>query len=270
MSKTLKSLAFEYIRERMLMGEIQEGARISDVEISREMGISRTPVREAIVQLETKGLVEQLPGQGPRVRTLNRRDLEECFELREILECGAVVMAAQRVTDKELASLDQDCEGYDAVCIRLRDQAIEEPTSPWSDHLNVLDMSFHLKIIKAAKNVQLLGVVRDLHLLTRILRRRSNLPSTPYLERLDRIRNDHRRILAAIRARDGVAASDAMRRHIQWAMEYHLKAFDWERRRLDAEEGGGDEIEFPLNVVKALLKLEESADETTQHESETE
>ena len=76
---------------------------------------SRTPVREAIAQLETQGLIQQEPGVGPRVKKLDRRELEESFELREILECSAAAMAAQRITEPELAALAHVCDQYESL-----------------------------------------------------------------------------------------------------------------------------------------------------------
>src|SRR5438067_1436259 len=70
MRSTMKDRAYAHIRDKLLLGAIPVGDRVSDVEIARELGISRTPVREAIAHLEAEGLIEQQPGIGPRIKVL--------------------------------------------------------------------------------------------------------------------------------------------------------------------------------------------------------
>jgi DNA-binding GntR family transcriptional regulator len=267
MSTTLKERAYAFIRDQLLVGAIPVGDRVSDADIARQLGISRTPVREALVQLETQGLIEQQPGLGPRVKALDRRGLEESFELRGMLEGSAAALAAERVTDAELAALEDLCGQYEAVVGRLRDAGAAGVRDPLSDQLNILDMAFHLKVIEAARNRHLLRVVSDLHLLTRILRRRANLPSVPYLQRLERVCADHRAIAAALRQHDGAAARQCMQQHVEWARDYHLRALDWEERQQTAAGGRPVDVYFPLQVLEMLRKME-TGDAAGQADSE--
>src|SRR5579872_4314409 len=167
MASSLKDRAYAFIREKIVTGVLPPGERISDLEISKEMGVSRTPVREALAHLETQGLVEQEPGFGPKVRRLSREELVESFELREILECGAAAIAAERITDAEL--LDE----YEAT-VRNVGEAHNDGLLNW--RLSILDIAFHLKIIEAVKNQSLLRAVGDIQLLTGILQRRADVP----------------------------------------------------------------------------------------------
>src|SRR4051794_27784009 len=126
MHPTMKKRAYAYIRDKLVMGTIPQGERLSDAGIARELGVSRTPVREALVQLEADGLIEQQPGVGPRTKALDRRELEEFFELREILECSAASIAAKRITDQELSGLEELCRQYDSIVARMRDSDAED------------------------------------------------------------------------------------------------------------------------------------------------
>jgi len=256
MATSLKERAYVYIRDQLLVGAMPMGDRVSDADIARELGISRTPVREAIAQLETQGLIQQEPGVGPRVKRLDRRELEESFELREILECSAAAMAAQRITDVELAALTELCDQYEAVAERVRAAGGTTVPPVLSGQLNVLDMAFHLTNIECAKNRQLLRAVRDVHLLTRILQRRADLPGTPHLERLGHICADHRQIVAALAQHDPALAQESVRKHVQWSRDAHLYAYDWEQRQQRTAASRSEDLFFPLNVLQRLCAME--------------
>ncbi|HVR87867.1 MAG TPA: GntR family transcriptional regulator, partial [Planctomycetota bacterium] len=227
MSSSLKDRAYAFIREKIVTGVLPPGERISDLEISKEMGVSRTPVREALAHLETQGLVEQEPGFGPKVRRLSREELVESFELREILECGAAAIAAQRITDAELGELSVLLDEYEATVKQVGEDCNHGPLN-W--RLSVLDIAFHLKIIEAVKNQSLLRAVGDIQLLTGILQRRADVPTVPHAQRLDHVCSDHREILRALEARDPALAIASLQKHLRWARDFHLEAFDWEQR----------------------------------------
>jgi DNA-binding GntR family transcriptional regulator len=265
MSPTLKERAYGYIRDKLLLGEIPTGQRLSDAEIARELGISRTPVREAIVHLEAQGLVEQQPGVGPLIKVLDRRELEELFELREVLECGAATAAAQRVTDTELAGLEAVLDEYEAVMARVREAGADKPAAPPAYRRTaLLDMTFHLKIIEAAKNRSLLRMVRDTQLLTRVFQRRGEAAgaSVPLLQRLERICTDHRAILSALRQRDAERLRQSLQGHLEWSRERNLEVFDWEQRqKASASSGGAVDMYYPTELLETLRRADEGPDQ---------
>ncbi len=195
----LKERVFRHIRDQMLTGVIQPGQKVSEAGFAKGIGVSRTPVREALVRLETMGLIEQQPGIGTRVREPDRRDMEECFELREVLECGAARLAAQWITSEELAELDALTGQYRDIARRLQQPFTSKELDELSSRANILDLSFHLKIMAATKNRRIVQVVADVNLLTRILRRNANLPSESPLRRVSRVLLHHHRILEALR-----------------------------------------------------------------------
>ncbi|MEO6435954.1 MAG: GntR family transcriptional regulator [Tepidisphaeraceae bacterium] len=254
MSLSLKDKAYDHILGKMLLGGIRPGTRLSDVHLAREIGISRTPVREAIIRMETQGLVEQVEGIGPRVKYLQRSDLEETFELREMLEVAAIGKAATRITEPEMRELECICDQYLASTRLVREAKDNGRSDQLFERLVVLDMAFHLIVMRAARNGRLLQIIGDLHVLSRILRRRADLPEVSRLTRSALVWRDHVRIVRALRRRDVVAAQSWMSRHIERACKYHLDAFDWHQRQLGV--GGAGVGDLPPHLSRMLSGME--------------
>src|SRR5579859_2034234 len=153
MTVNLKQRAYEHIRQNLLAGRYQPGSALSAVALAKEIGISQTPVREAISQLETEGLVEQLPRLGMRVKVIDRRELEELFEIRELLESGAAARAAERTGTAAIAQLENLCDQFHTLSRQFRDVAAnKEDFEPIAERLVVNDVAFHLTLFTAADN----------------------------------------------------------------------------------------------------------------------
>jgi DNA-binding GntR family transcriptional regulator len=254
MAVSLKERAYDHILGKLLGGGMPPGTKLSDIHLAKEIGISRTPVREAIIQMESQGLVEQVSGVGPRVKSLDRQDLDETFELREMLETAAVGKAVTRITDVELRELQSLTDQYLATVRRLRDVNHQIGTAQIFDRLVVLDMAFHLMLVRAAKNRRLVRIMGDLHVLSRILKRRAELPGVNTLTRSALVWRDHTRIVRAMWRRDVAAAQTWMSRHIQRARRHHLDAFDWYQRQLGAGRAG--ERDLPEHLLRMLSGME--------------
>ena len=117
----LAQQAYEHIQAEILAGRLSAGSRISEKKIADELGISRTPVGEAIRSLASEGWVEQRPRQGTVVRDFTRREVIELYELREALETFAAGKAAALITDATLSRLDRYCDEME----RLRKELAE-------------------------------------------------------------------------------------------------------------------------------------------------
>jgi DNA-binding GntR family transcriptional regulator len=197
--------AYSALRVGILDGRYGFGARLGEIEIADELGLSRTPVREALRRLGSEGLVEVLPNRGARVRTWTAQDLEETYELRAVLEGLAARRAASR-TDEEL--LDQ----LDALAARMTtvDPSLGHRPPGQFDELAALNGRFHLLITTAAGSTQLattLGSLVQLPLVMQTYRR-----YTPAA--LARSHAHHREIVDALRAGDGGWAESVMRSHV--------------------------------------------------------
>lgn len=196
-------MAYDSLKSDIMAGDLAPGTPISEAERAESLGISRTPVREAMQQLAQEGLIEVFPKRGTFVARLSARDVRESFELREAVETFAARLAAQRRTDDDLdlmraALSDVPAGGRDGRYARLAD--------------------FHRLIVQAARNRYLEqsfdGSADRIDLASRLA------ASIPAPQRPD---SSHQAILDAIEQGDELAAEEAMRRHLRRHAETLLK-----------------------------------------------
>lgn len=199
-----------YLRliEEIRRGDLLPGARLRETRLAERMGLSRTPVREAIRALEADGLVVHMPRQGAVVRVLDRGEVMELYEMRAVLEGTAARMAARAASGielDELAGINADLAGVTT-----------DPAA--SAHLNGV---FHETLLGAARNRYLVTASKALQKTLLILG-----PSTlTDPARAAEAVAEHDAILHALRARDGAAAEAAMRTHIEAAHRARLRSF---------------------------------------------
>ncbi len=200
--------ATQSLRAAILSGKLPAGARLRQLGLAARLGISRTPIRDALGRLEQEGLLELLPHGGVRVTLLNAERAVELYDLREVLDGLAARLAAGRADRAALARLERTLAGM-AKCIEQRDP------SPWFR----AHVAFHEEIVRAADNrplTRLASVVR--------LSIRQFHPLLLKTERrLEDAYREHRGIFEAIAAHDGEAAERLARGHITNAKEIVLK-----------------------------------------------
>jgi DNA-binding GntR family transcriptional regulator len=179
------------------------GASVNELEIAEALGISRTPVREALRLLEREGLVMRYPNRGARVTQLSLRGVLDIWQIRELLEPAACRLAAGRIDRVALARIERTIRS-----LRTRDAGLEA----FELH-HRSDVELHGLILRAADNATLREVVEMLH--ERIAQvRMVNSPA-----RFRRSVAEHLAIIGALKAGDGPAAADEMRRHLANARE---------------------------------------------------
>ncbi len=105
--KPLGEVVFEYLRSSILNGDLKPGERLMEIQLAEQLGVSRTPVREAIRKLEKEKFVEMIPRKGAYVADLTAKDILDVLEIRTILEGFASSLAALRMTDEEVDALEQ-------------------------------------------------------------------------------------------------------------------------------------------------------------------
>jgi DNA-binding GntR family transcriptional regulator len=212
---TLADRVFDQIVEAIVQGRIAPGETINEVSLSVRLGVSRAPLREAIVRLEAKGLVHRVPHVGTRVIDLRLQDLEELFAIREGLEGMAARLAAAAMSDDDLDALALSLEAH------RRQPDVASGTAYYQAGG---DQDFHFRIASGSNNRRLFRLLcEDMYSLLRIYRFRSS--TTP--GRARQAYKEHQVILAALRRRDADAAEDAMRKHVRlsWSnTEARLKA----------------------------------------------
>jgi DNA-binding GntR family transcriptional regulator len=198
------------LRRRLLEGALTAGARISETNIAREFGVSRTPVRHAIRRLQAEGLVRQVAKSGTYVRRCSLRELQEVTELRRRLEPFAAELAAKRIAADELTRLR-------AIVLKLRrlaDRARDAGRSRfgaegWMRH-GRLDRAFHRVIWRASRNRVVARVLLDLRVRDALA---TPLPAPSYpnvhefRRYLARHLRDHWNVYMAVRVGDGARAA---------------------------------------------------------------
>lgn len=263
---TLKAQAYHHIRERLLVGGWPVDASLSYNKLAKNIGTSCTPVREAVIQLESEGLLEKHELFGIRPKQLHRTDIEELFELRISLEGGAAKIAAEKITADELMILGDILERNRAM---LKDfitnvpnagVPVDRPTV-WRERMAVnnldiytINVEFHTRLLTAAKNARIMKILSNLHILTQLLRGHVIMPGDTLSGPLLREYRFHAKIFQALRNRDGVAARDWMDRHLLNARQHHLAVYDLRRQLTSLGATLADE--YPERIVTQAEKIE--------------
>jgi DNA-binding GntR family transcriptional regulator len=201
-STSLANEAFHKVVEAITSGIFKSGEKLSEADIARQFGISRGPLREALGRLEGR-LVTRTPRLGVRVIIFGKPELEQLFYLREALEGMAARLAAERMTQIELDSLD-----------RLLDQHATRPemTEGRAYVQRSFDDDFHFTIVRAARCERIEQILLDSVYYQLAVHR---LRSSTRAGRAKAALGEHREIAESLHARDPEAAEAAMRRHIR-------------------------------------------------------
>jgi len=198
---------YQRLSEWVVTGQLKPGDRLRIQELAKTLGVSDTPVREALMRLQHSGLVEIIPRAESRVRVFTRRDIEEIYDLRQALECFAVKKAAERMPDADLYRVQQMlASAGDAL-----DKGDIAPSV-------VADVELHAQIVLTAANGRissLLANIRDqMQLFRRLGARTEDAPRRFLLI--------HQRIVEELLRRDATAAARLMEEHMQLAKEQAL------------------------------------------------
>lgn len=217
----LREVVCESLREAIRSGVLKPGERIMEIQIAEELGVSRTPVREAIRKLELEGYVVMMPRRGTYVASMSIRDINEIFEIRTALESLSNGLAADHITDEELEHLQRllvIIGGY------IKEGNIEKIVET--------DIEFHDMMYHAARNTRLVGIISNLRdQLTRF-----RTLSMSYPGRLEATIEEHRLIVEAIARGDRKAASKAAERHMENSEKTLLKAMEAMKKKTAAKE----------------------------------
>ncbi|MCC6190737.1 MAG: GntR family transcriptional regulator [Anaerolineales bacterium] len=196
---TLTERVYVTLKEAILDLQIKPGSPLVEDDLARQMGTSKTPVRDALLTLERDGLVTKIPYKGTHVSEVAIRDATEIFELRAVLEGLAARLATPVFSLRDLDAAED-----------LLDQADAALAHGEVDACSVFGAQFHAVIHERADNRRLRPILDKLEEQLRRLRRLSNLLQG----RLEKSGHEHRRVLAALRTGDAKQAENAMRAHL--------------------------------------------------------
>ncbi|MCR5356450.1 MAG: GntR family transcriptional regulator [Lachnospiraceae bacterium] len=195
----LRDVVFKTLRQGILKGDLKPGERLMEIHLASRLGVSRTPIREAIRMLELEGLVTMVPRRGAEVARISKQDLRDVLEVRRSLDSLAVNLACKRIDDEEKAALKQAEDDFERAVKTGDATTIAEA-----------DVKFHDVILKASKNGRLMQMV-------------NNLAERVYRYRLEYIKDssnhsrlieEHRKIVEYIEGGDVEKACMAIETHI--------------------------------------------------------
>lgn len=196
----LREVVCETLREAIRTGALKPGERLMEIQLAEELGVSRTPVREAIRKLELEGYVIMMPRRGTYVASLSIRDVNEVFEIRTSLDSLASGLAAERITEEELERLKR--------LLALIGAYIEQNDM---DKIVETDTEFHDLLYQVSRNTRLVGIIFNLR--EQLTRFRS--ASMSYPGRLKETLEEHSRIVDAIADGDVERAQKAAEDHME-------------------------------------------------------
>ncbi|RJF73012.1 GntR family transcriptional regulator [Deinococcus cavernae] len=189
---------YQHLRRAVLDGEFLPGARLGEVELGHLLGVSRTPIREAIMRLTQDGLLVAEANKGVRVRTLSAREAQDTYTVREELDGLAAALAAQHHTPDDAGSLESALAQLNAA----QNTDYREQTR--------LDLAFHRVIASAAHNAALSDLSRDLEQRIALIKHQTRTYNTH-----PQTAQQHADILEAVLRRDPVRAREAARVHVR-------------------------------------------------------
>lgn len=221
MSSSRTRSSYNEIRQRLLDGEFAPGTRLDFKKLAGELGVSTTPVREAIGQLASEGLVQLVPRLGAVVPQLSREETIELYGVREAMETYAASEAAETIIAPQLAELLGFVERMEAIAAKF--SAGRKPKlegQPLHEFL-AADLAFHMTIIEAAGNRRLTKLAADSHAHARIFSADRIAHDQDLLEEAVR---QHRAIYDALARRDADDARRQVAVHIERSLERTLAA----------------------------------------------
>lgn len=206
--RSLRGKVFTQLENDILNGKYQPGESLIETRLSEELGVSRTPIREAIRQLELEGLVQSTPNKGAVVTGISGKDIEDIYTIRTMIEGLAARWAAEKLTTEEIEELKEAVE-------------LEEFYTNKNDtnHMLLLDSKFHEIIFKASKSKLLMQILSMLHHYIQ----RARVASLQSPDRAKRALEEHKAILSAIIERDAQKAESLTTKHIRNASVNFIK-----------------------------------------------
>lgn len=195
----LRDVVFNTLRKAILTGQLKPGERLMEVHLANKLGVSRTPIREAIRKLELEGLVIMIPRRGAEVAQITEKSLNDVLEVRRALDALSVELACERITAEEIRALKEACDEFERA-VKGKDASVIART----------DVALHDIIVRAAGNQRLQQLV-------------NNLAEQMYRYRFVYIKDEsqheklvaeHKEIYESIASRDKERAIAAVKLHI--------------------------------------------------------
>lgn len=212
----LRDVVFNTLRKAILTGRLKPGERLMEVHLANKLGVSRTPIREAIRKLELEGLVIMIPRRGAEVAQITEKNLKDVLEVRRALDALSVELACDRITEEEILTLKEACDDFERA-VRGKDVSV----------IAKADVALHDIIVKATGNQRLQQLI-------------NNLAEQMYRYRFvyikdesqhDKLIAEHKEIFESIAERNKERASRAAKIHIDNQEKSIIRQIRLERKR---------------------------------------
>lgn len=195
----LRDVVFNTLRQAIIKGDLKPGERLLEIQLADKLGVSRTPVREAIRKLELEGLVTMVPRRGTTVLGITKKHLKDVLEIRSALEELALELACRRITPEQYEEL-----------VRLEALLEEKQDSDNAFELSDIDEKFHEQIYQATNNPRLVQLLANL----REQMYRFRLEYMKAKDKRPRLIQEHQQIIKALKNKDSKAGRKAIYDHI--------------------------------------------------------
>lgn len=212
----LRDVVFNTLRQAILTGELKPGERLMEIHLANRLGVSRTPIREAIRKLELEGLVTMIPRRGAEVAQITEKSMNDVLEVRRAMDALCAELACERITEEELQALKAACDAFEQT-VKTRDVKV----------IAQADVALHDIIVKATGNQRLIQLVH-------------NLSEQMYRYRFEYIKDysqheklveEHRIIYNSIVNKDVETASEAAKTHIDNQKKAIIRQIRLDRER---------------------------------------
>lgn len=212
----LRDVVFNTLRQAILTGELKPGERLMEIHLANKLGVSRTPIREAIRKLELEGLVVMLPRRGAEVASITEKSLKDVLEVRRAMDGLCVELACDRISEEELQELQTACTAFE-----------EATKTKDTKEIAKTDVAFHDIILAATGNQRLIQLV-------------NNLSEQMYRYRFEYIKDEsqhhrlieeHKIIYDSIARKDKITAGSTARIHIDNQEEAVIAKIQEERMK---------------------------------------
>lgn len=195
----LRDVVFNTLREAILRGDLVAGERLMELQLAAKLGVSRTPIREAIRMLEQEGLAITIPRKGAIVAGMTEKDMQDVLEIREALEELSVQVACDKITDEEIEKLQKNMKNFEHS---LKSGDLKKMAQA--------DVEFHDVIYQATDNPKLINMLNNLR--EQMYRYRVEYLKNP--ENHEQLLKEHEAIYKGIVEKDKQAVTNMIRRHI--------------------------------------------------------
>ena len=218
-NSSLVETAYEHIRAQLISGQLSPGARLVNRKLANQIGMSFTPVREAINRLASQGMVEQIPGAGAFVRKLTRQEIIDIYGLREAVEPYAASEAAKKIDARQLAALEAILAEWTRIIELARESGEKSVHGQTLATWIAGDIRFHEIIIDATQNQFIKKTLTDLNMLRRMFAAKpAELPEKDAIT----THESHAKLVECLKNRDSEGAHQWMKSQIRVGLGFVL------------------------------------------------